>query len=71
MPEAYERILLDGLLGDPTLFWSAASIEAAWKAVEPLIATPCPDDKIFSYEPGTWGPQQADDLLRQDEKEWL
>jgi glucose-6-phosphate 1-dehydrogenase len=71
MPDAYERILLDGLMGDPMLFWSAESIEAAWKVVEPLISSKVSDDNLFSYTPGSWGPKQAVDLLKRDDRTWL
>jgi glucose-6-phosphate 1-dehydrogenase len=71
MTEAYERILLDGLLGDQMLFWSAESIEAAWKVVDPLISSAIPDNKLFMYEPGSWGPSQAKELLEQDGRRWF
>lgn len=69
MPEAYERVIIDGLHGDPTLFWRADGIEAAWKVVEPVLepgAAP-----LEFYEPGSWGPDMAAELLRQDGRHWL
>jgi glucose-6-phosphate 1-dehydrogenase len=71
MTEAYERILLDGLLGDQMLFWSAESIEAAWKVVDPLISSPIPENKLFMYEPGSWGPSQANELLERNGQRWF
>jgi glucose-6-phosphate 1-dehydrogenase len=73
MPEAYERILLDCLRGLPTLFWRADCVEAAWRAVTPLLdaadketAAPFPN-----YARGTWGPAAADQLLQRDGKSRL
>lgn len=63
----YERVLLDGLEGKPSLFWRADGIEAAWRAVEPLLE---PSGAPASYRPGSWGPVQADELLRRDGRAW-
>jgi len=69
MPDAYERVILDGLRGDPTLFWRSDGIEAAWKVVEPILD---PDGTVPAvYEPGTWGPAQAMQMIRNDHREWL
>ncbi len=72
MPNAYERIILDCLCGVPTLFWRADEVEAAWKAIEPLLAGPCEEDhrKFPNYAPGSWGPECADGLLRRDARYW-
>ena len=71
--EAYERVLLDGLTGRPGLFWRADGIESAWRVVEPLLASP--DEKIAktfpNYEPGSWGPDEANLLINQDGRRWL
>lgn len=73
LPDAYERILLDCLCGRPALFWRADCVEAAWRAVAPLLDGP--DDAVAAtlpnYEPGTWGPRAADELLRRDKRSWL
>jgi len=73
LAEGYERVLLDGLRGSPALFWRADGIEAAWRAVEPLIQTGAGDPAglFLNYEPGSWGPNEADELLRRDGKYWL
>jgi glucose-6-phosphate 1-dehydrogenase len=71
MPEAYERVILDGLKGDPTLFWRADGIEAAWKAMEPLLETYDSQPAPAVYEPGSWGPPQAMELLRKEGRRWL
>ena len=57
--EAYERLLGDAMLGDPTLFARQDVVEAAWAIVDPVIHGPSP---MYMYEPGTWGPKEADPL---------
>jgi len=56
----YERLLGDAIAGDATLFARQDVVEAAWAIVDPLIANPGP---VFEYEPGSWGPAQADRLV--------
>jgi glucose-6-phosphate 1-dehydrogenase len=56
----YERLLGDAIIGDATLFARQDVVEAAWAIVDPLFADP---DPIFEYEPGSWGPPQADRLV--------
>jgi glucose-6-phosphate 1-dehydrogenase len=58
--EAYERLLGDAMAGDATLFARQDVVEAAWAIVDPVIHGPSP---MFEYEPGTWGPPQADRLV--------
>jgi len=58
--EAYERLLGDAMLGDATLFARQDVVEAAWAIVDPVIHGPSP---LFEYEPGTWGPKEADHLV--------
>ena len=58
--EAYERLLGDAMAGDATLFARQDVVEAAWAIVDPVIHGPSP---MFDYEPGTWGPPQADVLV--------
>ena len=57
--EPYERLLGDAMRGDPILFARQDAVEAAWAIVEPLIHNPGP---LFEYEPGSWGPQEANRL---------
>jgi glucose-6-phosphate 1-dehydrogenase len=71
LPEAYERIILDGLRGDPTLFWRADGVEAAWKAVSPLLESADQAITPLPYAPGTWGPKEADELLSRAGRNWL
>jgi glucose-6-phosphate 1-dehydrogenase len=58
--EAYERLLGDAMNGDATLFARQDVVEAAWAIVDPVIHGPSP---MFEYEPGTWGPREADALV--------
>jgi glucose-6-phosphate 1-dehydrogenase len=58
--EAYERLLGDAMAGDATLFARQDVVEAAWAIVDPVIHGPSP---MFEYEPGSWGPPQADKLV--------
>lgn len=58
----YERLLGDAMSGDATLFARQDVVEAAWAIVDPVIHGPSP---MFEYEPGSWGPVQADELVRE------
>ena len=57
---AYERLLGDAMLGDPTLFAREDAVEAAWRIVEPVLGNVTP---VLKYAPGTWGPAEADRLV--------
>jgi glucose-6-phosphate 1-dehydrogenase len=70
-PEAYERLLLDCLIGDPTLFTRADEVEAAWKLIDPVEAAWRDDRPQLGFYPaGTWGPPAAAKLLHDDGREW-
>ena len=56
----YERLLSDAMSGDATLFARQDVVEAAWAIVDPVIKGPSP---MYDYEPGTWGPVEADRLV--------
>ncbi len=56
----YERLLGDALAGDPTLFASQAEVEAQWAVVDPVLDQATP---LSPYEPGSWGPAEADRLV--------
>ncbi len=64
-PEAYERLLLDALLGDPTLFIRTDEVEHAWRIWDPVLAAWAAPDAAppFPYGAGTWGPDEAAALL--------
>jgi glucose-6-phosphate 1-dehydrogenase len=55
----YERLLGDAMMGDTTLFARQDVVEAAWAIVDPVIHGPSP---MYAYDPGTWGPKEADAL---------
>jgi glucose-6-phosphate 1-dehydrogenase len=69
-PEAYERLILDMLLGEPPLFPRSREVELSWQVLDPIeefwSTLGPPDD----YEAGTWGPQSGDDILRRDGRSW-
>ena len=58
--EAYERLILDAMLGDPTLFVRSDSVMRAWEIVQPVLANPPP---VYPYAAGSWGPAEADQLI--------
>jgi glucose-6-phosphate 1-dehydrogenase len=58
--DAYERLLGDAMAGDATLFARYDTVEAAWRVVEPVIHGA---SELYEYEPGSWGPPQADRLV--------
>jgi len=69
--EAYERLLLDALVGDPTLFIRADEVLQAWRIVDPVLKAFAEGDvPLARYEAGTWGPPEADELLRRDGRRW-
>jgi glucose-6-phosphate 1-dehydrogenase len=71
IPEAYERLLLDALRGDSTLFMRSDEVESAWEYVQPVLdawASPDPPP-LHAYAAGTWGPAEADRLMR-DGRMW-
>lgn len=70
-PEAYERLILDVLLGEPPLFPRHEEVELSWKILDPIIESwvrngTAPQD----YPAGSWGPPDGDDLLRRDGRGW-
>ena len=63
-PEAYERLIMDTMRGDATLFARNDEVEAAWTIVDPILqAWQESDEKLPQYESGSAGPEEADDLL--------
>jgi glucose-6-phosphate 1-dehydrogenase len=71
LPEAYERLLLDVMRGDSTLFTRSDELEAAWRFVDPILgAWQRPEYRPELYAAGTWGPKAADDLLRRSGRNW-
>jgi glucose-6-phosphate 1-dehydrogenase len=69
-PEAYERLLLDALTGDSTLFTRRDEVEAAWSIVDPLRQCWQNHSVLEPYSPGSWGPPGSDKLLAADGRRW-
>ena len=69
LPSAYERLLLDSMLGDATLYSRNDAVEAAWKFVTPIINAwkNHPEIKVHGYPAGTWGPDVSDALIEGDQ----
>ena len=72
VPEAYERLLLDCMKGDATLYAHGDSVEASWKFVQPILDAWKNDDSVpvFGYPAGTWGPLAANDMIDPAEITW-
>jgi glucose-6-phosphate 1-dehydrogenase len=73
LPDAYERLILDALHGDASLFTRSDEIELAWSLVDPILqgwAGKYAPTLTF-YESGTWGPGKADEFIQADGREWL
>ncbi len=70
-PDAYERLLLDAMVGDPTLFIRSDEVDQAWQIVDPLLeAWASKSIPLAGYAAGTWGPRQADQLIERDGRQW-
>jgi glucose-6-phosphate 1-dehydrogenase len=69
-PEAYERLILDVLLGDPPLFPRHEEVELSWRVVDPIEEAWAGHGKPEPYPAGTWGPASADALLASDGRVW-
>jgi glucose-6-phosphate 1-dehydrogenase len=69
-PEAYERLILDMLLGDPPLFPRHEEVELSWKILDPIEEFWASAGKPEQYAPGSWGPESAHEMMRRDGREW-
>ncbi len=72
-PEAYETLLLDVIRGDATLFMRGDQVEAAWAVVQPILEewSAHPPLDFPNYAAGSWGPEEADELLARDGRHWF
>ena len=72
VPEAYETLLLDAMLGDATLFARHDFVEAAWALITPIHERWDSERarRIPQYEAGEWGPDEADALICRDGRRW-
>ncbi len=69
-PEAYERLILDMLLGEPPLFPRREEVELSWKILDPVIRHWESRGRPDQYRAGTWGPQSAIDMMAADNHSW-
>lgn len=70
VPDSYERLLLDAMQGDATLYALGAAVEACWEYIDPVLQFKEKDAKIWGYNAGTWGPLMADELMAKDGRSW-
>ena len=71
LPEAYERLILDAMRGDATLFTRIDEVEEQWSLVDAIVAAWARDRPAFpNYPAGTWGPPSAEELLKRDGRSW-
>lgn len=69
-PEAYERLILDVLLGDPPLFPRHEEVELSWMVLDPITEYWAGKGKPEQYRSGTWGPESADKMMARDGRVW-
>jgi glucose-6-phosphate 1-dehydrogenase len=70
-PEAYERLILDVLLGDPPLFPRHEEVELSWRILDPIEEFwSAQGGPLEQYAPGSWGPESADEMLSRDGRAW-
>ena len=69
-PEAYERLILDVLLGDPPLFPRHEEVELSWQILDPVEAYWARSGQPQPYPAGTWGPRSADEMMARDGRVW-
>jgi glucose-6-phosphate 1-dehydrogenase len=71
LPDAYERLILDAIEGDATLFSRSDEVERAWELVEGLLQKEKDSTALQSYAPGTWGPDTANALMESEGRSWM
>jgi glucose-6-phosphate 1-dehydrogenase len=70
-PTAYETLLVDAMKGDATLYTRQDMVEASWRVVQPILDNWASRKFDFpNYEPGTWGPAAADEMLAKHGHHW-
>jgi glucose-6-phosphate 1-dehydrogenase len=68
LPDPYERLISDAIIGDQTFFNDAEEVEAQWAFVDPLMEH---KKEVHAYKPGSWGPKESDELIEKDGRKWL
>ena len=77
LSDDYETLLLDCMIGDQTLFWSKKGVEVSWNLITPILREwdkSSFDDKkikLFFYDAGSWGPDEADEFIKNDGRKWI
>jgi len=73
IPESYERLLLDALQGDASLFTRADEVETAWALIDPILQTweKHQTPPLAVYRPDSWGPAESDAMLARDGRRWM
>jgi glucose-6-phosphate 1-dehydrogenase len=69
-PEAYERLILDVLLGEPPLFPRQKEVELSWQILDPIVDFWSRQSLVEQYAPGTWGPEGANQMMAVDGRAW-
>ncbi len=71
-PDAYERLIADCMVGDSTLFIRRDEVETSWRIIDSItnVWKDMPPDTIYPYKAGTWGPDEANELIQRDGREW-
>lgn len=73
LPDAYQRLLLDALNGDPSLFARSDEVEQAWRIIDPIITawkSPAAPN-LYKYEPGLWGPTESAEWMESEGRSWF
>ena len=72
MPDAYERLILDAMIGDGTLFIRGDETEASWNLCTPILEfwEKCGQEGLADYVAGSWGPIEADRMLWENKNTW-
>ncbi len=66
--DAYEKLIYDAMMGDPTFFNDSPEVEASWKFIDKYTKS---EKELYIYEPGSWGPEAADKLIEDDGRKWI
>jgi glucose-6-phosphate 1-dehydrogenase len=70
VPESYERLLLDVMQGDATLYALGEAVETCWDFIDPILNYKDTGARLFGYPAGSWGPLEADSLMQRDHRQW-
>jgi glucose-6-phosphate 1-dehydrogenase len=69
-PDAYERVLVDAVKGDHTLFSTSQEVMESWRIIEPLLKNWTDNKNISSYKKGSWGPESSEILAKRHKSSW-